>query len=242
MSENSDDTRHLVFNRMEIISIMHGLIKQRELVSATFNSNELVLTAVLKVDADNNRLFLDYGPNEMVNQRILKAGKIHFNTVLDNVKIEFASTEISTINFDGANAFLIPLPPQVRRLQRREYYRVATPVVAPVVCRIPVAGKIQDIPLIDISAGGVGLILPPDNQTLLELAASYPGCRINLPGIGEVEVSLSVQNTQEVTMKNGKKYQRTGCLFQNIRPGTQAVIQRYITKLERERITRKSDR
>jgi len=51
-----------------------------------------------------------------------------------------------------------------------------------------------------------------------------------------VEATLRIQNTFEVTLKNGHKSLRSGCQFVDLRPAMQSLIQRYILKLERERI------
>ena len=50
------------------------------------------------------------------------------------------------------------------------------------------------------------------------------------------EATLRIQNTFEVTLKNGHKSKRSGCQFVDLQPAMQSLIQRYILKLERERI------
>ena len=60
--------------------------------------------------------------------------------------------------------------------------------------------------------------------------------------MGTAEFTLSIQSTWEVTMKNGLKSLRAGCQFVDMRASTEALIQRYIIKLERERIANAPDR
>lgn len=51
-----------------------------------------------------------------------------------------------------------------------------------------------------------------------------------------LELTLRIQSTFEVTLKNGNKSLRSGCQFINLHPSMQSLIQRYIIKLERKRI------
>ena len=122
-------------------------------------------------------------------------------------------------------------------MQRREYYRLTTPIINPLKCQVPVGdGRSVEVPLSDIGAGGIGLIIGNPPGVTLQGGEVFPGCRINLPGVGVLEATLRVQTTFEVTLKNGSKILRSGCQFVDLRPAMQSLIQRYIIKLERERI------
>ena len=139
--------------------------------------------------------------------------------------------------YENLPAFLIDLPTSVIRLQRREFYRVPTPLTAPVSCIVPYTkeGVTTDIAttLHNISGGGISIV---DEKKLLGTAIglTYDNCKIDLPGSGVITVSLQVRNVLELTLTNGKSINRLGCEF--IRPsnGTLAVVQKYITKIERE--------
>jgi len=238
LAASPDEVRFLVQNRLEILRVFRGLAHRRELVSAFFNAgNELLLTSVLDVDSDQNMVILDYSSNDALNKRILSSERIIFATTLDSVKVQFISTHIDTVVYEGNQAFRIQVPNQVLRLQRRECYRLTTPIVSPVKCTIPTAeGMTVEVMLFDISAGGVGISMSHGEDAVFENGAVYPGCRIELPKIGVVEATLRIQNTFEVTLKNGHKSLRSGCQFVDLRPAMQSLIQRYILKLERERI------
>ncbi len=238
LTSTPDDSRFLVSNPLEIVRTMRGLTHRNEMVSAFFNAgNDLLLTSVLDTDPNKNAVFLDYGSNEALNTRILKAEKIIFVTSLDNVKVQWVSTQILNDTFGGRDAFRIAIPTQILRLQRREYYRLTTPVANPLKCRIPTADGVSfDVALADISAGGIGVIIAQPTGLVFEAGAVLPGCRMELPGVGTAEFTISIQSIWEVTMKNGQKSMRAGCQFIDMRSGMQSMIQRYIIKLERERI------
>ena len=238
LTESTDDSRYLVTNRLEIIRIMRGLAQRNELVSAFFNNGkDLLLTSVLAVYPEIDTVVLDCGSNNDLNQRILRAEKIIFVTALDKVKVQFISQGIEPSNFENKPAFVVPLPAQVLQLQRREYYRLTTPVVNPLKCKVPLGeGRIEEFPIIDISAGGIGVILANSIALPLKVGSVYPGCRIELPGVGTLELSLGIQSLFEITLKNGAKSMRSGCQFVNLHASMESLIQRYILRLERDRI------
>ena len=238
IASNQDNSKFLVHNSLEIVRTLRGLASRNELVSAFFNSgNDLMLTSVLDVEPDNNAIILDYGSNEVLNRRILASEKIIFVTALDSVKIQWVSTGMETTMFEGREAFRVAIPDQILRLQRREYYRLPTPVASPLKCQITTPeGTLVEVALADISAGGIGVVISEPTAVDFSVGAILPGCRVALPGVGTAEFTISVQSTWEITMKNGNKSQRAGCKFIDIRPGIQSMIQRFIIKLERERI------
>lgn len=238
LTASTDNTRFLVTNALEIQRILRGLAQRNEMVSAFFNGGkDLLLTSVLAVHPEINTVILDCGSNTELNQRILRADKIIFVTSLDRVKVQFTSAGIEPGVFENKPAFVIPIPTQALRIQRREYYRLTTPIVNPLKCKIPYAqGKIEEFPIIDISAGGVGMIIGNSIELPLKVGSVYPGCRIELPGVGLLELTLSIQSLFEVTLKNGSKSLRSGCQFINLHPSMETLIQRYIIKLERDRI------
>lgn len=238
LAAGDDDSRFLVHNPQEIARIMRGLIQRRELVSAFFNGGEdLMLTAVLDIDAARDTLALDCSGNEALNQRLLEAEKVIFVTALDRVKVQFVSRAVRRGVLDGRPAFLMAIPQQVLQLQRREYYRLRTPIANPLKCRVPLADQqFGEMVILDISAGGIGILVEQMEGVSLEVGSEFPGCSIELPGIATLEVTLRIQNRFEATLKNGHKALRCGCQFISLHPALQASIQRYIVKLQRERI------
>lgn len=238
LTSTPDDSRFLVTNPLEVARTLRGLASRSEMVSAFFNAgNDLLLTSVVDVQPEKNAVMLDYGSNDALNQRILKAEKIIFVTSLDNVKVQWVSNQTFADTSGGRSAFRVPFPSQILRLQRREYYRLTTPVISPLKCRIPTReDKIVEVALADISAGGIGVVITQPIGLTFEVGAKFPGCRVDLPSIGTAEFTISIQSIWEVTMKNGLTSMRAGCQFIDMRPGMQSLIQRYIIKLERERI------
>jgi c-di-GMP-binding flagellar brake protein YcgR len=129
------------------------------------------------------------------------------------------------------------MPKELLRLQRRESYRLATSVVNPVKCLINAGGHFLETVVIDISIGGIG-ILSYEGISLLKAGETYHGCRVEMPGAGTFAVSLNVCTIFDVALKNGRVTHRAGCRFIDLPPSVETEIQRYINRLERQRLSR----
>jgi c-di-GMP-binding flagellar brake protein YcgR len=226
-----------VLSRREIISLLRAMSEQKQLVSMVINGTDSVLTSILEVDDEQNTLYIDCAPNASLNRRIVESDNISFETVLDHIRILFFASDINECVHDNLPALYMPIPTSLIRLQRREYYRVQTPISNPVRCSIPVPREdgvdIVTVNLQNVSGGGIAVI---DDKKLLDntLGLVYKDCKIHLPGNTTVVTSLQVRNSQDVSLNNGKSVRRIGCLFVELPPSMLSAIQRYITKLERE--------
>ena len=99
------------------------------------------------------------------------------------------------------------------------------------------AVKKGDAVLVDISGGGIGLTVPPDDVNF-KVNAEFSNVSINLPNVGLISANMRVRNIYDVTMPNGKVHQRAGCQFIKLPGPMMTLIQRYIIQIERERKSR----
>lgn len=235
----SDISNFIIHSKAEIIHILRAVQNKNELVTAYFNQGiDFILTAIIDVDATNEVLIFDYGIDEQLNRRLQESDRIVLVTMQDKVKVQFVVERMQSIAYQGRPAFKSKLPDNLMRLQRREYYRLATPIVKPIKCQIIQSGNRKiEAPILNISLGGVA-ITHYQEQTKLMTGDYFDTCRIALPEIGAISTGVEVRNEQEIIMPNGAKNRRADCMFICLAPNQQAMIQRYITKLERERLSR----
>lgn len=231
-----------VESRKEIIALLRAVGEKNQLIRIMIHGeSDATMTSILEVDAEHDIVILDCSINPDQNRRILTAGHIAFETTLDKIRILFSSDQVEACVFEHGPALKITLPATLIRLQRREFYRMPTPVSDPVRVVIPLpaelGGGMSTFPLADISCGGIALL---DNKLVLEntLGHNYPTCRIDLPDIGIVMTTLQIRNSSDLTLLNSKTNRRLGCQFVDIPRAMLAHVQRYITKLERERNAR----
>lgn len=231
-----------VGSRREVVALLRSIADKNQLIRMLVQGDDDVcVTSILHVDADGGKLILDRSINPEQNERIVRARRISFETSLDKIRILFASDAVRDITHESAAALVLDLPATMIRLQRREYYRMNTPVSNPVRVTIPIpydlGGGTAVLPLTDISCGGVCVF---DNKFVLgnTIGKNYENCRIDLPEIGMVSTTLQVRNSIDMTLLNNKANRRLGCEFLDMSRASAAAVQRYITKLERERNAR----
>ncbi len=241
-----DESKYLVRSRLEIAAILGQLSRSGRMITAYFsNGNDFILTAIIAVRPEQDEIIIDCGADAGANQRVLQAGKITFVAVHEQIKIQFVIDALRKTRFDGRDAFSMPLPSALLRLQRREYFRVPTPLTRPLKCLIgpqtPPVHAPAEVTIVDISCGGIAIIASSDPVDI-EAGTCFRGCRITLPDTGEVTTDILVRSTFEVTLKNGLRQKHAGCEFLEISERNRALIQRYINNMERKRKDRTSGR
>jgi c-di-GMP-binding flagellar brake protein YcgR len=231
-----------VESRREIVALLRQIAEKKQLIRMLVKGEaDVCVTSLLHIDPDTNTLLLDPSIDNDQNARIAAATKVTCETSLDKIRILFSLSGLGEATFGGSPALRADIPATLIRLQRREFYRMPTPVTNPVRVTIPLplelGGQPTVFPLADISCGGIAIL---DNQQQLgnTIGATYPNCRLELPEIGPVVCSLQIRNTIDMTLLNNKTSHRLGCQFIDLSRGSTAAVQRYITKLERERNAR----
>ncbi len=240
LQESDDEHRFMLRSPIEILYVLRSLARKHAVmkVHCGGGSADFLLTSLLEVDPKAGRFAFEASGSEPVNRRILAADRLSFFTSQDKVRIRFRTGRAQAATVEGRDAFSTELPPELLRLQRREYFRLVAPIAQPVTCKVPLptANGVQhlDARVQDISLGGVGLALGVDGPGL-EAGKAYPNCRIMLPDAGNVVATLAVRHAFAVELLNGKTSRRYGCMFSHPSGTAVALVQRYILKLERAR-------
>ncbi len=235
-------SQYLLKGKSEMFAVFRGMVEHVSQITMFFNEGrDMVLTDMISYS--DGGVYLDLGASPEMNQKAVKADKLFCVTQLDKVKVQFILRGLKRVDWNGGPAFLAALPDSVLRLQRREYYRMATPIARPLKCVIsfPAAGgerRAIDAHIGDISGGGLGVISIPLDiplETGLQL-----DCRIDLPEVGTVTGKIVIRSVFEAVTRSGAKSQRAGCEFVKLPGPMLTLIQRYIIKVERERKARES--
>ncbi len=233
-----------VDSRKEIIVLLRSLQETKQLISMVINEgSEVIITALLKIDDDNNLVILDAASSEAANQRLVESPRVYFEAALNRIAIQFSSASIRRCTYLGSPALSCTIPASLIRLQRRENYRINTPVVSPIMCLLHLSeeqgGGTVKLPLADISCGGVAM-LDEKHAIDIEFGTLYNECKIDLPGIGLISINLQVRNSQNLILKNQKTSRRVGFQFMDLSKYMMSQIQKLITKIERERNSRQN--
>ena len=235
----ADERRYLLRSQLEILQVLRDLMRRRSLVTLYYGElNDFILTTVVGVGDDQSTVFLDCAPTAALNRRILAAEKLACVGSHDRVRVQFTTATPRLVEFEGSPAFAVATPDALLRLQRREYYRLVTPVARPLKCTIPLPAEHGAAPaqlnVHDLSLGGISVLTPPQ-EFVFPIGARFENCGIALPDTGTLRATLEIRNTFEITAGGNVKSKRTGLAFVDLPSSMHGAVQRYILKLERER-------
>jgi len=231
-----DEASFSIQNPKQIINHLSLLVKKKCLLGARFGANdESYITTLLSIDEANNRVVLDYGPKEELNQGILRAGKVTFDTEYEGIKVSFTGTELKKISHNGEPAFSMPVPESLYWMQRREYYRVKLPLSKPSYCQLIVGDrKPVNLKIYDISLTGFALLnVSKEVSDLLIPGKSFEQCNLMLLEAGESLISFEICNKYVINPDKLQKIQKIGCKFTKITRPVEEVIQHYMQQIQR---------
>jgi len=243
--EQSDDySQYLLYSKSEILAVLRSLIQKGAMITVHFDQgHSFLLTSMIALNADGHELLIDIGSNEEMNEKALQADKLIFTTIVDKVKVQFSLNKLRLTHHEGRPAFLGELPETLLRLQRREYFRLATPITTPIklcttISRADDSALQIELPLLDISGGGVGLMVTLDQAQLFQKGDTLKDCKMMLSDEGLLIATLCVRNMFDVTTRSGSRFVRVGCEYVGLPAARLTMVQRYITRIERERKAR----
>ena len=242
MSDEDDLARFVVRGPKEIRFLMRQLSERTSLVSAyPADAGHFALLSILDVPESPEQLVLDVSQDEAQNAALIRAQRIICVSQIDRVRIQFELQGVQAGRYLDKPAFISAMPTAVLRLQRREYYRLQTPVTDPVRCVIPLGedGKSQplDARVLDISGGGIAVCVP-DAGMGFHIDREFTSCQLFLQDAQALLIKLRVRNLFKVTQPSGNEILRAGCEFVALTPAQENHIQRYILRIERDRAAR----
>ncbi|MGE0080842.1 MAG: flagellar brake protein [Thiohalomonadaceae bacterium] len=237
VSDHDEDPEQFrLRSREEIGRVLRDLIRHNELITAYYSGSDFLLTTVLGVDMDKARIYVDVSTDESVNRRFAASDHLVFVGRHFQVRLQFTAPGATLTRFEGGPAFAVPFPDSMLRMQRREFYRLITPLVHRPQCHFTTDdGRSIDVPILDISLGGIGIIEPDaDRDALWAPGNVIRNCQVDLPE-GCVMSDVEVRNRYTVALPGGKSQLRVGCRFLHLEPRMNSELQRYIHRIELER-------
>ncbi len=239
----------VVQSKKEILLIINELMIHKTALKVSFNQlRDDYLTHIINIDVENNLMYLDMGIDDAFNKRLLASPEIYL--LKDSgIRIKWKSSQHSAITLLDGNALKIEIPDELIRLQRRELFRLATPISKPIPCEIPIPNafnsNIKDtlqLNLVDVSLGGIAVIVPKSLHPSMVVGSVFDNCKINFPEVGQTNLKLEVRNILPLNSeKNGQKY-RVGLHFINPSRGNESLIHKYTFNLERNILKAKNDK
>lgn len=198
-------------------------------------SQDSMSTMLLQVDATS--LWVDVPTNRALLDAWLSAHHLRFEGSLDRAALRFSCNPGWLDSHEGRPALRLPIPVRMLYLQRREFMR-REPPPGGLVCFLRLAEDTEvEATIRDIGGGGLAIVA---TRSAVKFAVGdvLAGCRIELPDIGEVEVSLQVRH---VLARGSLGYDATqaGCEFVDLAPAAQRKLFRYLLQLDRDQLARR---
>lgn len=222
-------------NPLEIGARLRNLANGSDFLTVQYAGGQLV-TQLLDVDVHARTFIFDWGASAEQNQGLLAAPRCHFSAQPDGVRVEFATATPRETRYEGLPAFEVDFPELLFYLQRREYFRVDTPVLDAYTCtgRWP-KGDAFRFDVHDLSLGGVGMRTSDARVADLPMGTLLKNCELSLGALGRFSLDLELMSCRPTALPNGTRRHQLGFRFLALPGNVEGRLQRLITQLEMKR-------
>ncbi|MBD3669433.1 MAG: flagellar brake protein [Gammaproteobacteria bacterium] len=239
-----ENEEFLIHSRSSIASILRNLMRENRTISAYLpSSDDMVATSVLHVDADKNMVIVERARETKLNHLFEDGHNILFDLKHNNVILQFVAKRTQPARFNGQSAVFLELPKVLLRLQRREYFRVAADTGNQnITCTLKETdGSELKLEVEDLSLGGIGTTLELGESPTIKQFKTFRNCLLQIPGFGTLQIDLQVRNCFEKTLSSGKRVVRLGLSYVDLPADKEAMLQKYINKVQLEQLRQQED-
>ena len=227
------EDKFFLLGQREILGILNELAHRREPVTVYFNEGrEFIVTLVLSAREDG--LVFDIGGDARANKLLEKASSCVFLATPDGIRVQFSGVNPQRFTWGDQDAFWVPIPQRVVRMQRREYFRNQLPIVDPLKVRLydEQGQTLAYWPIFDLCVGGFSVQMsgPPELKVQDRIAKVHI-----VLGIRNVVRSEGIVRHVTQIEKNKQGKYRIGISFDKLPHDMDVAIQRHINQLEYER-------
>ncbi|GEM_PF-2013041 len=222
--------RRILDSDNAIVQLLKQLQQHLLIITAKFPSDiETYNTSVIKVDYKNKLFYLDELIPQSGNEQIKKTGKVLLRTRLDGAILTAECRLKAVTREKGLNYFIMHFPRQIKSTQRRDSYRVSIPLNKRYQVNMQTeSGQFIAGFLNNISFSGLAIRLEPKQKLELRIGEIVPFLTLHLnePITCEMEIKR-ISKSMGKTIVSGH--------LEEISPSHQHTIQRFITRLDREK-------
>lgn len=238
-----DIAKYLVRSPKQVQSYLKLLSTQRCLISAAFgvDDKDTFLTAIMEINEKKQTLTIDCGPKEYLNKKLLDSAIIKCKTEYKGIKVLFEGRKVKKAGSTGQPSFIIPIPSSIYWIQRRQFYRVKSPLSKNSYCAVTfIDSKTQaettvNLKLYDISGNGFSIINESKEfSNQLIPSAVFENSNLVLENEESQRISFEVRYKLPQNPNRPEKDERIGCRIIDETPRTESTILRYMQNIERE--------
>lgn len=182
------------------------------------------------IDPRAGHLVMSRSPVAAANAAVLARPRCTFHCEIAGWHVEFVAAEPRAVTFRRRELIQCRFPELLASNPRRSHDRVQLRAPLPLRVHADTRGIMPfDALILDLGAGGVAFLCYACSITL-EPGTVLRGCRIALPKGGDCMVDLEVRYTQAITLPNGHRAMRSGCLFLTPCPPLAALAKRALVR------------
>ena len=234
MSEHN--TQFLKQNPLAVLNVLRDLQQANAALRVSWSSRQFISRIL---DVSQQQLIIDFGSREEDNNAALSANNIAMVAETYGAKIEFTVPRMQVENYQGLPAFVMPTPPAVWCIQRREYFRIPAPLYPPYYgCAVLPDKSTLRFRLFDLSLGGMGALLDAAPPEMLAPGMELREIELDMGQWGRFRFDvqlLAISERKVVDSKNETIVTpRLSFRFLYMNPVLERSLQRIIFSLERE--------
>ena len=235
--------KYLVRNPKQVLTYLKMLSAERCLISAAFGKSgkDTFLTAILDIDKKNKTITLDCGPREYLNKKLLDSAIIKCRAEYQGVKVLCEGRKVKKAGRPGQPAFTVRIPDSIFWMERRQFYRVKSPLFKDSYCSVTLNNTETEeqttvnFKIHDLSANGFCIMNDlPEFSTQLIPSAEFENCNLVLDKEEAHTVSFEVRYNTPLNLNKPGKTERIGCCILHESPIIESTILRYMHTVERE--------
>ena len=236
MTPESDGQKDgCISNPLEIGGLLRSLAHRLDCLTAEF-ADFRANTRLLDVDIAARTFIFNWNTNQLEYEAALNADHWTFQATPRGIRIEFSVGRVQSIVFKGKPVFRSRFPSLLLCRQRREYFRVQTPVLNPYLCSGSLAnGERFRAEIVDLSLSGVALRMMDDRLDNLETGSIVRDAKLHFTGQSPISLDLQFVSHRELNGVTGTSRLILGFKFLSLPGHTENVLQRLIARLELER-------
>jgi c-di-GMP-binding flagellar brake protein YcgR len=228
--------RFQIYAALEILAELQRLCTHQVLLTAYFpGTTECVVTRLLAVHPEKAELIFDAACDAAAQTRVTTSPLLVMVGFHDQVKVQFAAHAAHATMHAGKPAFATRMPPDLLRLQRRNFFRVPLPSDQPATCLMPLPNapnQYESLQVLDLSLGGMAIMSYPRTFDWPNDERVSP-CYLDLPQVGQLAVRMRVRRIEP--NHDTPSVQRLGCEFIDMPEHAMVMLQRYMNKVDAAR-------
>jgi flagellar brake protein len=228
----ADLDQFCIKNPREIFVVLRQLMTSEEPVTfRPLGHDGLILSSILDVDFDAGEFLFKCSEDSSQNQTLLDFPESFVSAMPNGIPVQFLCGQLQQRTFRGALVFCAALPMSVYKVQRRDAFRVGTPVGDPFICTAEFSDLGQtSFDIFDLSLTGIGLRSSNEKLSLIPRGVTARNAVLDFRKAGKLTVNIQIAYLQKI--EGGKQLYRVGCRLIDFPQAKEPELQKLITYLE----------